>query len=128
MSDGSGVVCILSLMDGPERLERLYDALCHIPALPGAASVPAPPGIPPRRVPLHEAAFAPCEAVELSQTVGRVCAAQAGLYPPGVALLTPGEEITPPIADYLLSLPLKRLFGLNDDGRLNCIINKGVAQ
>ncbi|MDD3336725.1 MAG: aminotransferase class I/II-fold pyridoxal phosphate-dependent enzyme [Eubacteriales bacterium] len=129
MCDDSGVVCILSLMDGAERLDRLYAALEALNRSEQKSPLtnPAPPGIPPRIMPLSTAVFAPSEYVAPAQALGRISACQVGLYPPGVALLTAGEQITEEILCYLSSVPKDSLFGLNADGCLNCVINKGAA-
>lgn len=122
LCDSCGIGCILSLMDGPRRLDMLLEALRSIPAEAAqGAHMPAPPPIPPRRMPLHEAAFAKTEPVAIARAAGRISAGQVGLYPPGVAVLAAGEEITPEIADWLSRMPAHRLFGLDDDGRLTCV-------
>ncbi len=122
LCDSCGIGCILSLMDGPLRLQKLLEALRSIPQEPAARlELPAPPPIPPRRLPLHEAAFAPTEAVPIRQAAGRISAGQVGLYPPGVAVLAAGEEITPEIADWLSRMPAHRLFGLDEDGTFTCV-------
>ncbi|MEA5016102.1 MAG: DegT/DnrJ/EryC1/StrS family aminotransferase [Candidatus Limiplasma sp.] len=100
----------------------------------GVAPMPFPPSmppLPPRILPLAEAAFAPREGVPLLQSVGRVSAAHCGLYPPGVALVTAGEAVTPELAAFLGSQDPERLFGLTPEGLLPCVaglssINKGV--
>ena len=140
MSDACRVVCILSPVDGPERLERLARALRDIAAdgrregpdgtgaargtaeradgSSGAEGAPLdglracragvgadwlpPPAPAERAVPLREAFFAPSEAVPLERAAGRVSAVPAGPYPPGVALIAPGERVTKEIIDYIL--------------------------
>lgn len=123
MSDERRVVCILSLMDGEKRLRKLLKALKQLPQLTGAArDLPLPPAALPERVmPLHQAAFAPTEAVPLADAAGRISAGQVGLYPPGTALLTAGERISEETLFYLTQLDIARVFGLNENGTLNCI-------
>lgn len=179
MSDACRVVCILSPVDGPERLERLAQVLREVAAdgrrkgpdgtgaacaggsgaacgtaervdetggagMPGAACAgggaegPPPDGLrafaagvgadwlpPPapaeRAVPLREAFFAPSEAVPLERAAGRVSAVPAGPYPPGVALITPGERVTEELAAYLRALGPRRAFGLGPEGTLACL-------
>ena len=78
--------------------------------------------IPPERVvPLREAFFAPSEAVPLERAAGRVSAVPAGPYPPGVALITPGERVTEEMAAYLRALGPRRAFGLGPEGTLRCL-------
>lgn len=124
MSDERRIVCILSLMDGESRLRRLLAALEVIG--PQTAQTARPLEAPPRELPeraaaLGEAAFAPYEALALRAAVGRISAAHVGLYPPGTALLTAGERVTPMLAEYLSGLDPARVFGLNADGTLNCV-------
>lgn len=146
MSDADRVVCILSPVDGPERLERLERlarALREIAAdrrrgpdgtdaaRGGGSGTEAgtfcaadrlPPLEPPERVvPLREAFFAPSEAVPLERAAGRVSAVPAGPYPPGVALITPGERVTEALAAYLRALDPRRAFGLGPGGTLRCL-------
>ena len=54
--------------------------------------------------------------------VGRVAAVAAGVYPPGLACLVPGEEIQGDAAAYLLQQQAKgfALFGV-EEGRISCI-------
>ena len=40
-------------------------------------------------------------SVDLSQSLGRVCAEFVMCYPPGIPILAPGEEITAPIVEYI---------------------------
>ena len=80
-----------------------------------------PPEPPERAVPLREAVFAPSEAVPLDRAAGRVSAAAAGPYPPGAALVTPGERVTKELAAYLAALGPCRTFGLGPGGTLACL-------
>ena len=127
MCDQRRVVCILSLLDGPARLTKLWKALREITREPcPRISVVetecwAPECWPVRRLPIGEAAFAPAEPVPVRDTAGCVSAVSAGLYPPGVAWLTPGDEVTSQIAHLLATTPPERLFGLDADGRLRCV-------
>ncbi len=141
MADVSCIVAILSLMDGPERLEKLYAALERIgpvcaqrgsasPGLAGSSSGLASPtlelglpptGMPKRMVSLRKATFAPSVAVSMEKAVGRISGTQVGLYPPGVALLTAGERITEDIIRYLSKLDPERVFGLPEAGKLLCL-------
>lgn len=123
MSDERRIVCILSLMDGEERLKRLLEALRELPCdETSARALPDPPrGLPKRVLSLQEAAFAPSEALPLKKTVGRVSAGQVGLYPPGVALLTAGEQVSQTLAAYLEDLPPTRVFGLRRDGTMDLV-------
>jgi arginine/lysine/ornithine decarboxylase len=49
----------------------------------------------------REAFFAPHESIPLEDSVGRIAKDIVTVYPPGVPLLVPGEEITAPVIDTL---------------------------
>lgn len=135
MCDDDHVVCILSLMDGPARLGHLLRALRSLARqssprvigdAPSATVAQLPPALPftvwpPRRTPLSQAAFAEQVILPPPQAVGQVSAAAVGLYPPGVAWLTPGEEITPEVIRQITAAPPARLFGLTENGCLRCV-------
>lgn len=125
MSDERRVVCILSLMDGAERLSLLLEGLKEAARVREGASVenlPLPPReLPPRELPLSKATFDPNEEVPLENAAGRISAGQVGLYPPGVSLVTAGERITPELKNYLTRLPRERVFGLDAAGAVRCV-------
>ena len=60
-------------------------------------------------------ALGACEYVPVTQAAGRVAAASAGLYPPGIPLVCAGEEITAEIADLLASVGKRERFGMEGD-------------
>lgn len=65
---------------------------------------------------VSEAVFSPRELVPLEQAAGRICAEACGAYPPGIAVLFPGERISGEAAEYLIN-ELRSgaaLFGLED--------------
>jgi len=64
------------------------------------------PKIPPIRMLPREAFLAPTEFVKFKDSAGRICAETISPYPPGIPVISPGEEITPEIIDYL-TLELK---------------------
>ncbi|EQD25064.1 MAG: Arginine decarboxylase [Leptospirillum sp. Group IV 'UBA BS'] len=49
----------------------------------------------------RDAFFAPHETVPLEDSAGRIAADIVTVYPPGVPLLVPGEEITAPVIETL---------------------------
>jgi arginine decarboxylase len=75
------------------------------------------PPIPPMRMLPRDAFLAESEAVSFRASAGRICAETVSPYPPGIPVISPGEEITPEIIDYL-RLELKagvRIQGPSDD-------------
>ena len=121
MHDHRRVVLILSAMDTPEDLAALMAALKEIPAeeaaLPPVSGIAA---LPPRRAGLREAALCEGEEVPVEKSAGRVAAASAGLYPPGIPLVCPGEEVTPEVAAMLSAAGERERFGLMG-GTLLCM-------
>jgi arginine decarboxylase len=59
------------------------------------------PKIPPIRMNPRDAFLAPTEFVDFHESVGRVCAEVITPYPPGIPVVSPGEEITQEILEYL---------------------------
>lgn len=121
MADNSCIVCICTVMDTPETLTALLTALDTIPQLaplPQPAQSVPPPG---RRIlPIREAALSAHAPVPLTEAPGRTAATSAGMYPPGIPLILPGEEITVACAEALASLPDSRRFGV-ENGCLICV-------
>ena len=58
--------------------------------------------LPPIRLAPREAFLADTEFVPFKLSAGRVCAEVITPYPPGIPVISPGEEITPEIIDYLM--------------------------
>ena len=59
------------------------------------------PGIPPMRMLPRDAFLADTEFVPLKDSAGRICAETLSPYPPGIPVLSPGEEITHESIEYL---------------------------
>lgn len=121
MADVQRVVLILSAMDEAEDVLSLMDVLKNIP--PCKAELPALPdmhSLPEKVLDLRPAVMADCEAVALSKAEGRVAAASAGLYPPGIPLVCPGERITGQVVELLSAAGTQERFGLEGD-KLLCV-------
>ena len=116
MHDLRRVVFILSAMDAPEDALSLLSILKEIS--PQRANIPALPmltAIPEQAMELRQAAMAECVNVPLADCAGRIAAAPAGLYPPGVPLVCPGEVITAEVADRLMNAKNQERFGVEGD-------------
>ena len=103
-------------MDAPEDVLSLLSILKEIP--PQRANIPALPmqtAIPEREMEVRQAAMADCVNVPLADCAGRIAAAPAGLYPPGVPLVCPGEVITAEVADRLMNAKNQERFGVEGD-------------
>lgn len=123
MADDRRVVAIVTAMDDDESIVRLTDALRMIPARTAEALAPLDmPPIPVRRMEVRPAAMAACEWVPLERAEGRVAAQSAGLYPPGVPLVCPGEEIGGDVISLLNNVKNRERFGMEGDCLL-CVQN-----
>lgn len=98
------IVFVVSPGHTRAHVERLVAALEDLPW--GEHPLAPTPWhrLPPPRTRLtpRQAFEAPTEAVPLSRARGRVCAETISLYPPGIALVVPGEEITGELVERLL--------------------------
>lgn len=107
MMDAQCVVLITTPSDPDEWYARLARALRDIPEYEKIddASMQiwsdAPYTACERIMPIRDAALADVEIVPTEQAKGRICAQSAGLYPPGYALILPGERIDLQMIDYI---------------------------
>jgi len=51
----------------------------------------------------RDAYFSRVEQVPAQEAAGRICAEMISPYPPGIPVIAPGERITAPVMDYLVS-------------------------
>ena len=116
MYDLRRVVFILSAMDDATDVLAIADALREIPAVP--AKIPALPmitSIPERAMEVRQAVMADCECVPLAECAGRVAAVSAGLYPPGIPLVCPGEIVPGEVVSRLMQAKNQERFGVEGD-------------
>ena len=116
MFDLRRVVVILSAMDKPEEVLHILSVLKEIP--PVQADIPQLPmltDIPQRAMEVRAAAMAETEYVPLARCAGRVAAASAGLYPPGVPLVCPGEVVPQEVVQRLMNAKQQERFGVEGD-------------
>lgn len=115
MPDLFYVLFIVSYANSMDEIERLIASLQHVACsateeetgetarlLRAAAGLAAHVV----RAPVVELAprdafFAPHRSIPLEQAAGRIAAEVITCYPPGVAIVCPGERITPEVVDYL---------------------------
>ncbi|HIO21866.1 MAG TPA: arginine decarboxylase, partial [Nitrospirales bacterium] len=114
------VLVIISIGDRKQDLDRLVDALKRIAEDSTQHTSDHPvtnPGLPP--VPGHrvliprEAFLADHRPLPLRESAGKTCAEVVTIYPPGIALLVPGEVITSETIEYICRLTD---FGATIDG------------
>tara|TARA_B100000315_G_scaffold80911_1_gene74182 strand:+ start:4641 stop:6137 length:1497 start_codon:yes stop_codon:yes gene_type:complete len=120
MADPFHVLVIISIGDRKNDLDRLVDALQHIAADSMQSTsdhLVANPGIPPvpgqRVLTPREAFLADHHPLPLCEATGKISAEVITIYPPGIALLVPGEVITSETIKYICRLTD---FGATIDG------------
>ncbi|MBQ9832347.1 MAG: aminotransferase class V-fold PLP-dependent enzyme [Clostridia bacterium] len=127
-ADAERIVLITTPSDKDEWYDRLFDALktmkrnSSLPILPTR-----PQNFGKQKISIRNAIFSSIEYIPIEKSIGRISAACIGLYPPGSAIIAPGEEILPEIVDYLL-LQQKlfgNLYGLSN-GAVPCVMGSNV--
>ncbi len=123
MADERRIVAITSPVDPDQWYGRLSDGLA---ALPFGRFAPAdePRFEQPQRaeLSLREASLCEGRYVPLSEAVGELAACAVGIYPPGSAVVAPGEAFSPEAVEFLLEQEKKgaALFGLTDGRAAVC--------
>ena len=100
-ADARFVVLMLSPQNTAEELHALEQALLRLPKRTPLPQNHGPYSLPPRRMELRQAYFAPREEIPLEQALGRISAVAQSCCPPGVPVVMPGEEITQPVRKLL---------------------------
>ncbi|NLL80336.1 MAG: hypothetical protein GX234_11245 [Clostridiales bacterium] len=113
MSAASYALAMLTIMDAKEGFDRLGEALIEMDRkwekadfaecsrLSEGWRVPCYNVLNPVRMKAFEAQNAQKEWILLKQSQGRIAAGIVNLYPPGIPLLVPGEEITEDFIEFV---------------------------
>ena len=111
MADPFHILVIISIGDRQDDLNRLVEALRMIASETGlqGALLPLDRVHPPRLdnrflITPREAFYSKTELVGLDQAVGRVSSEIVTVYPPGIPLLVPGEEISADAIAYIRNM------------------------
>ena len=110
LSDHARILATVSIADDAStagRLLRALRALIHaadkLPK-PTTVKIPEPPDLELETVNRpRDAFFSEYQDVDANDAVGRIAAEQITPYPPGIPVIVPGERITQPLVDYLLT-------------------------
>lgn len=98
MCDIYRVVLIATVMDGSERLDRLFEAFLGLTAYQRkpafSRALPALPARGETAMTLRQAWLSATEEIGMESAAGRAAAEPFGAYPPGIPLCVPGEVIT----------------------------------
>ncbi len=130
MADLHHVLVIVSIGDHREDLDRLVRAMESIShqAMTLKSIIPInvkpPYAIASSRMNPREAFFSSHQSVPLEEALGKTAADIVTVYPPGIPLLIPGEEITQTVLDHLILMRETgaTLDGLDSDNRLINIV------
>lgn len=101
------VVAMTSYCDTDEGFARLLSALCEIDQKASGNYVQKTAAIPmcfKKNVEMSETQLCPQTTTPLKESVGKTSAEFVFAYPPGIPIITPGEEITPELVDIILSM------------------------
>ena len=119
MYDGHRLVLLPPVSFGEKEAERFLGAMET--AVPCGNMPPAVPGmIPPRVMDVREAALAESEWIPLEKAGNRIAAESAGIYPPGIPLVVPGEMITGEVVERLAGQRKEHRFGMEEE-RILCV-------
>lgn len=106
MCDSSGVVLITTALDYPVDFERVTAAFCRLEQAKTVSSIKPlhtlKMPVPKRGISLPAAVFSQRKSVKLINAAGETAAEAIAPYPPGVAVIVPGEVIDNFCIEYLL--------------------------
>ncbi len=107
MADWDNIVLVPGLGVTKEEGQRLVVALKDLAAREGVFGSPLKPAV--AEIPyarqvlgLRDAWFAQSKKVLLEESAGCICAEWAAVYPPGIPVILPGEEISGEMVNYLI--------------------------
>lgn len=127
MADPFHILVIVSIGDRQDDLDRLVEALRQIAAETGLQGTLLPldrvhPPVLDNRFIMtpRDAFYSDTELIPVGGSAGRVCAEIVTVYPPGIPLFVPGEEISQGAIDYITNMAgLGAIIdGLNDNNSL----------
>jgi len=116
LADLFNVVALFTIGTSQEAAERLILGVSELAREDRAVDIFSPSGVlqrrlktgtyklpktPPMRMLPRDAFLADTEPVRFKSSKGRICAEVITPYPPGIPVISPGEEITKEIIDYL---------------------------
>ncbi len=122
MADDRRVVMIFTAMDDAQTIAHVSDVLKKLPVEQRLTfrTSPLMLHLPHGVLTPRQAAMASDAPVPLSMAEGRISAVAAGLYPPGIPLVMPGELVTGEITAQLRSAGARERFGVEGDC-LRCV-------
>ena len=106
MSDLSNLLFIISYADTEETISKLLAALKKLSAYKKISAEKIFVENPARKISIakispREIFFTESEYIEIKKSVGRICAQEITIYPPGIPIINIGEEITAEVVEYI---------------------------
>ena len=106
MSDLSNLLFIISYADTEETISKLLAALKKLSAYKKISAEKIFVENPARKISIakispREIFFTESEYIEIKKSVGRICAQEITIYPPGIPIINIGEEITADVVEYI---------------------------
>lgn len=117
MHDPWRVVMILTCMDSSEGIRHIGEVLTRLAEEPPVHHPPMEENaaLPQQVMTPREAVMKEAKRMPIRQAVGEVAAVSAGLYPPGIPLVCPGERITGETVERLAKAANQQRFGTEGD-------------
>ena len=132
MCQGDYALAMTSIFDREEGFDRLYAALEEIDKKEAAARRTITPQFLTEayakrtvRISIAEALDAKTAEIGLKESVGKTTGAFVYLYPPGIPMLVPGEEISKEAVAVIKTCRENafRIYGVTEDGKIKVVIS-----
>ena len=108
LSDVTNLLFIISYADNEETISKLLAALKKLSAYKKIFAEKISVENPARKISIakispREIFFTDSEYIEIKKSVGRICAEEITIYPPGIPIINIGEIITAEIVEYIIT-------------------------
>lgn len=108
LSDAANLLFIISYADTEETISKLLSALKKLSAYRKISSEKISVKNPVQKISAAEISpreifFSGNEYIEITKSVGRICAEEVTIYPPGIPIINIGERITAEIIEYIIA-------------------------
>ena len=115
LSDAANLLFLITYADDERTIFGLVEALKGLPRRTGKF---LPPPIISKEIIMAEMSaretfYGRVEVLELEKSVGRICAEEVTIYPPGIPLLMPGEKISAEVVE-MIKKYVGKVFGAAD--------------
>ena len=102
MADAETVVLVSSILDRPKDMIKAGECFARLQDGGNMEFTKRKrPGVPPKRMEIRQAFFAPNQRILLEKCEGRIAARSMEVYPPGNCVIMPGEVYTKEIITYV---------------------------